>query len=74
MVEKNNSISKKEKVLLTLVFWFFGLMVIIAPFLFYLLQPEDELPPVSMHDNPPELLASEVIAKTELGQDTIIGH
>ena len=74
MVDKKKSITKKERNILTVVFWFFGLTVIAIPFAFYVFQSEDDLPPVSMLDNPPELLASEVIAKTEGGQDTIIGH
>ena len=74
MVEKKASISKKEKTILTIVFWFGMLLPLILVFSIYLMQSEDDLPPVSMLDNPPELLASEVIAKTETGQDTIIGH
>ena len=59
MVDKKKSITKKERNILTIFFWFFGLTFIAIPFAFYVLQSEDDLPPVSMLDNPPELLASE---------------
>ena len=74
MAENKASISKKEKAILTFVFWFGMLLPMMLVFSIYLMQSEEDLPPVSMLDNPPELLASEVIAKTETGQDTIIGH
>ena len=71
---KQLELSKKEKLYFTSVFWFICLM----PFLFVsgliLFQSEDDLPPVSMLDNPPEMQASLVIAKTEGGKDTIIGQ
>ena len=67
-------ITKKEKTIFSIVFWIIVLLPFLGGFLFYLLQPEDELPPVSLLDNPPELLASAVIAKNEKGKDTTIGH
>jgi len=73
---KNNEpvITQKEKTIFSIVFWIIVLLPFLGGFLFYLLQPEDELPPVSLLDNPPELLASAVIAKNEKGKDTTIGH
>ena len=74
MLDKRDPISKKERTIFTLVFWGFVLALPFMISLIWLLQSEDDLPPVSMLDNPPELLASEVIAKNEAGKDTIIGH
>lgn len=74
MNNDTNTITKKERTVLTVVFWFFVLVPLFMVSLIYLLQSEDDLPHVSMLDNPPELLASEVIAKTEMGTDTVIGH
>ncbi len=73
---KNNEpvITQKEKTIFTILFWFVVLLPFIIVSSLYLFQSEDELPPVSLLDNPPELLASAVIAKNEKGKDTIIGH
>jgi len=70
---KNGSPEFSEKTVkrLNIAFWSFAAM----PFLFItgllLLQSEEDLPPVAMLDNPPELLASVVLASdgdTELGR------
>ena len=70
----NVELSKKEKISFSLIFWFTGLF----PFLFVscliLFQSEDDLPPLSMLDNPPEMQASVIIAKTLGGKDTTIGQ
>jgi penicillin-binding protein 1A len=67
-------LTKKEKIYFTSIFWFISLF----PFLFIsaliLFQSEDDLPPLSMLDNPPEMQASLIIAKTEGGKDTILGQ
>jgi penicillin-binding protein 1A len=64
-------LTDRNRNILTIVFWSFSLI----PFLFVssllLFQSEDDLPPVEMLDNPPELQASIVYAadgKTELGK------
>ena len=67
-------IDKKHKIIFTIAFWILGLSPIIVVSLLYLSQSEEDLPPVSLLDNPPELLASKVIAKNEAGADTVIGH
>ncbi|MCH2229305.1 MAG: transglycosylase domain-containing protein [Crocinitomicaceae bacterium] len=61
----------KTSRLLILVLWLGALSPILALFLLFITQPEDELPSVEMLENPPELLASVVLAddgKTELGR------
>ena len=67
-------LTKKEKTYFTSIFWF----ICLFPFLFIsgliLFQSEDDLPPLSMLDNPPEMQASLIIAKTEGGKDTILGQ
>ena len=56
---------------LTYLFWFFALM----PFLFIsgllLLQSEDDLPPVSWLDNPPEVQASLILARKNEKEDPV---
>lgn len=74
MNKNKPTIDKKQKTIFLVVFWILGLMPFIGVSFIYLIQSEDDLPPVSMLDNPPELLASEVIAKNEAGADTVIGH
>jgi penicillin-binding protein 1A len=73
---KNNEqvLAQKEKTIFTVVFWFVVLLPLLIVSSLYLFQSEDELPPVSLLDKPPELLASEVIAKNGVGIDTVIGH
>lgn len=73
---KNNPtiITDIQRKKLTRLFWIFSML----PFFFVagllLLQSEDDLPPVSMLDNPPELQASLIIAKNNNKEDTIIGR
>ena len=71
---KKPVIDKKQKTIFVVVFWILGLIPFLGASFIYLIQSEDDLPPVSLLDNPPELLASEVIAKNESGADTVIGH
>ncbi len=74
MKKVDQIITKKEKTIFSIVFWFIVLLPFLVVSSLYLFQSEDDLPPVSLLDNPPELLASAVIAKNEKGKDTIIGH
>ncbi|MDG1147604.1 MAG: hypothetical protein P8N52_04780 [Crocinitomicaceae bacterium] len=56
---------------LTLLIWIGALIPAFLLVFLFLKQPEDELPSVEMLENPPELLASVVLAddsKTELGR------
>ena len=71
---KKPVIDKKQKIIFTTAFWVLGLLPFFTVSLLYLFQEEEDLPPVSLLDNPPELLASSVIAKNEMGLDTVIGH
>ncbi|MBL6660482.1 MAG: transglycosylase domain-containing protein [Crocinitomicaceae bacterium] len=71
---KKPVVDKKQKTIFVVVFWILGLLPFLGASFIYLIQSEDDLPPVSLLDNPPELLASEVIAKNESGADTVIGH
>ncbi len=55
----------------TLIYWLAATFPIYFIGALLLFQPEDSLPPVAMLDNPPELLASQIIADdgtTELGR------
>jgi penicillin-binding protein 1A len=55
----------------TIITWSFLLFPLVFVALLLLFQSEDDLPPVSMLDNPPELLASTILAddgETELGK------
>ena len=72
-MEEKKNISKIEKRILYGFFWFFGLLPLAVILSLYLLQSEDDLPPVSMLDNPPELLASDIIANNAIGANVIIG-
>ena len=61
----------KEQKKLTYLFWFFAMLPLLIVASLLLFQSEDDLPPVAMLDNPPELLASVVLAEdgeTELGR------
>lgn len=56
---------------MTYILWSFGMFPLVFVACLLLFQSEDDLPPVSMLDNPPELLASVVYAddgETELGR------
>lgn len=70
-VAASNEFSPERKKKILMILWSAALMplVIISCLLFF--QSEDDLPPVEMLDNPPELLASVIYAddgKTELGR------
>jgi penicillin-binding protein 1A len=70
-MNKNSKIIPNNNQKLKLIFWILGLFPLIFIIFLLLFQSEDDLPPVSMLDNPPELLASIVYADdgvTELGR------
>ena len=75
MKTSNSVLTDEEKKKYTKLFWGISLF----PFIFVagliLLQSESSLPPVSMLDNPPELQASQIIARNSVreGEDTVIG-
>ena len=73
MNDEKKNITKIEKRILYGFFWFFGLLPLAVILSLYLLQAEDDLPPVSMLDNPPELLASDIIANDASGANVTIG-
>ncbi|MES2588484.1 MAG: transglycosylase domain-containing protein [Bacteroidota bacterium] len=63
--------NEKEHKRMTITFWFVATFPLLFVSCLLLFQSEDDLPPVSMLDSPPELLASIVIADdgvTELGR------
>ena len=63
--------SEKEHKRATIIYWLIATFPIYFIAGLILFQSEDELPPVAMLDNPPELLASVIIAddgETELGR------
>jgi len=74
MKNLNNQVPPEMHKKFTIYFWF----VMLLPFIFVsgllLLQSEDNLPPVEMLDNPPELQASLIIAKKSVKEDTVIGR
>lgn len=68
---KSAFFNEKEHKRATIFYWLFATFPIYFIALLLLFQSEDELPPVSMLDNPPELLASVILAddgETELGR------
>ena len=73
MSEEKKNITKLEKRILFSFYWVFTLLPLVVISSLYLLQSEDDLPPVSMLDNPPELLASNIIANDASGSNIIIG-
>ena len=73
MVERGKNITKLEKRILFSIYWVFTLLPLAVISSLYLLQSENDLPPVSMLDNPPELLASNIIANDAAGSNIIIG-
>ena len=73
MNEENRNITKIEKRFLYVLFWLLGLFPLMVISSLYLLQSEDDLPPVAMLANPPELLASNIIANSANGDTVIIG-
>ena len=73
MAERGKNITKLEKRILFSIYWVFTLLPLAVISSLYLLQSENDLPPVSMLDNPPELLASNIIANDATGSNIIIG-
>lgn len=67
-------LSETEQKQMTKLFWIFALLPFFLVAGLLLLQSEDDLPPVSMLDNPPELQASLVLAKKSVKEDTVIGR
>ena len=69
--DKNPDFSELEKKKYTKVLYILGLFPLLLATCLLLFQPDSSLPPVALLDNPPELLASVVIAddgETELGR------
>ena len=62
---KNNPLvlSESKRKLFTYVFWGFALFPFLIVTSLLLFQSEDDLPPVSMLDNPPELQASLILGQ-----------
>ncbi|MBM3917343.1 MAG: hypothetical protein FJ349_06965 [Sphingomonadales bacterium] len=67
-------LSETEQKQITKLFWIFALLPFFLVAGLLLLQSEDDLPPVSMLDNPPELQASLILAKKSVKEDTVIGR
>lgn len=68
---RNPVFSEKEHKRATIIYWLIATFPIYFIAGLILFQSEDDLPPVAMLDNPPELLASVIIAddgETELGR------
>ena len=75
MSNKNNSkqfvFNDKQRKKATYLFWFIATFPLLLVSCLLLFQSEDDLPPVAMLANPPELLASVVYAddgESELGR------
>ncbi len=69
--ETKVEISPESKKRWTIAFWVLAFLPFLIVTAWFLFQSEDDLPPVAMLDNPPELLASVVLAddgETELGR------
>lgn len=69
--ETNVAFSENGRKKMILTFWIFAMLPFLVVASLLLFQSEDNLPPVEMLDNPPELLASVVFAEdgeTELGR------
>lgn len=71
---KNIELTRRDKVAFFSIFWIVGLFPLVFISLLILFQSEDNLPPVSMLDNPPELQASLIIARNGEKGDTVIGQ
>ena len=66
----NMTLPEDKKKKYTYIFWSLAMLPFLIVTCLLLFQSEDDLPPVEMLDNPPELLASVVYAEdgeTELG-------
>ena len=67
-------LNEQEQKKMTKLFWAVALLPFFLVACLLLLQSEDDLPPVSMLDNPPELQASLILAKKSVKEDTVIGR
>jgi penicillin-binding protein 1A len=67
-------LNEQEQKKMTKLFWIVALLPFFLVASILLLQSEDDLPPVSMLDNPPELQASLILAKKSVKEDTVIGR
>ena len=56
-------LTEEQKKRFTRIFWGFSLLPFLLVFGLLVLQSEDDLPPISMLDNPPELQASLILVK-----------
>jgi penicillin-binding protein 1A len=74
MKRKATVLSEQEQKKMTRLFWVFALLPFAMVLSLFLLQSEEDLPPVSMLDNPPELQASLILAKKSIKEDTVIGR
>ena len=66
-----NALPEEKVKKMTYYFWGIAMLPFLIVVSLLLFQSEDDLPPVAMLDNPPELLASQVLAsdgETELGR------
>jgi len=57
-------LTEEQKKRFTRIFWGFALLPFLLVFGLLVLQSEDDLPPISMLDNPPELQASLILGQT----------
>jgi penicillin-binding protein 1A len=57
-------LTEEQKKRFTRIFWGFSLLPFLLVFGLLVLQSEDDLPPISMLDNPPELQASLILGQT----------
>jgi penicillin-binding protein 1A len=68
------SLSTGENKKYTVYFWILSLFPFFIVTSLFLFQSEDDLPPVELLDNPPEIQASLIIAKKSEKEDTVIGR
>mgnify|MGYP001018995268 CR=1 FL=1 len=57
-------LTEEQKKRFTRIFWGISLLPFLMVFGLLVLQSEDDLPPISMIDNPPELQASLILGQT----------
>ena len=74
MKKTTTVLNEQEQKKITKLFWILALLPFFLVASILLLQSEDDLPPVSMLDNPPELQASLILAKKSVKEDTVIGR
>jgi hypothetical protein len=63
MINNRLVLSDSKRKIFTWVFWVFALFPFLIVASLLLFQSEDDLPPVSMLDNPPELQASLILGQ-----------